>query len=140
MGEVIEIGSEVTRFKVGDIALTHCNGQPDDHGYPLRIWAYDQPDSVGWYGEEAVVEDWQLVKAPLDCGLNLWEIGALPLRAPTAYHMWRRGEGIFRVKVGDERLATMNVMRFGGGVSERRAASSARLGGAPSPEHPDQIL
>ena len=34
--------------------------------------------------------------APLDCGLNLWEIGALPLRAPTAYHLWRRAEGLVR--------------------------------------------
>ena len=30
------------------------------------------------------------IHAPLDCGLNLWEIAALPLRAPTAYHLWRR--------------------------------------------------
>lgn len=118
VGEVIEIGRDVTRFEIGDIAITHCNGEPDEYGYPNRIWAYDQPESVGWYGEECVVGDWQLVKAPLDCGLNLWEIGALPLRAPTAYHLWRRAEGIFRVKVTDERLATMNVMGFGGGVSE----------------------
>jgi NADPH:quinone reductase-like Zn-dependent oxidoreductase len=118
VGEVTEIGADVTRFKVGDIVLTHCNGEPDAHGYPLRIWAYDQPDSVGWYGEEAVVGDWQLVHAPLDCGLNLWEIGALPLRAPTAYHLWRRAEGIFRVKLPQEQLSTMNVLAFGGGVSE----------------------
>ncbi len=118
VGEVTEVGPDVTRFKVGDIVLTHCNGEPDAHGYPLRIWAYDQPDSVGWYGEEAVLGDWQLVHAPLDCGLNLWEIGALPLRAPTAYHMWRRAEGIFRVKLPQEQLSTMNVLGFGGGVSE----------------------
>jgi crotonyl-CoA carboxylase/reductase len=118
VGEVVEVGSDVTRFKVGDIVLTHCNGEPDAYGFPLRIWAYDQPDSVGWYGEEAVVGDWQLVHAPLDCGLNLWEMGALPLRAPTAYHLWRRAEGIFRVKVPQENLATLNVLAFGGGVSE----------------------
>ena len=118
VGEVTEIGRDVTRFAVGDIALTHCNGEPDENGYPNRIWAYDQPESIGWYSEEAVLGDWQLVPAPLDCGLNLWEIAALPLRAPTAYHLWRRAEGIFRVKVPDERLATMNVMGFGGGVSE----------------------
>jgi NADPH:quinone reductase-like Zn-dependent oxidoreductase len=118
VGEVVEVGGEVTRFSVGDIVLTHCNGEPDAQGYPLRIWAYDQPDSVGWYAEEAVVGDWQVVHVPLDCGLNLWEIAALPLRAPTAYHLWRRGEGIFRLKVGDEQLATMNVLAFGGGVSE----------------------
>lgn len=118
LGEVVEVGPEVTKFKVGDIAITHCNGQPDEYGYPLRIWAYDAPDSIGWYGEEAVVGDWQLIHAPLDCGLNLWEIAALPLRAPTAYHLWRRAEGIFRVKVTREHCSEMTVLGFGGGVSE----------------------
>ena len=118
VGEIIEVGPDVTRFKIGDIVLTHCNGQADAYGYPLRIWAYDQPDSVGWYAEEAVVGDWQLVHAPLECGLNLWEIGALPLRAPTAYHLWRRAEGMLRVKLPQERLSTLNVLAFGGGVSE----------------------
>jgi len=118
LGEVTEVGPDVTKFKTGDIVITHCNGEPDAYGYPLRIWAYDQPDSVGWYAEDAVVGDWQLVHAPLDCGLNLWEIAALPLRAPTAYHMWRRAEGIFRVKLPNEQLSTMNVLAFGGGVSE----------------------
>jgi len=118
VGEVIAVGSAVTRFAVGDIALTHCNGDPDAYGYPLAIWAYDQPDSVGWYGEEAVVGEWQLVPAPLTCGLSLWEMAALPLRAPTAYHLWRRALGIFRLKVGREQLATLNVLSFGGGVGE----------------------
>ena len=118
VGEVIGVGGDVTSFKVGDVVLTHCNGEPDPYGYPLAIWAYDQPDSIGWYGEEAVVGDWQLVKAPLDCGLSLWEIAALPLRAPTAYHLWRRAHGIFRLKVRREQLARLNVLGFGGGVSE----------------------
>lgn len=118
VGEVVEVGRDVVRFKPGDVVLTHCNGEPDAHGYPLRIWAYDQPESVGWYAEEAVVGDWQIVPAPLACGLDLWEIAALPLRAPTAYHLWRRAEGMFRVKVSEERLATLNVLAFGGGVSE----------------------
>jgi NADPH:quinone reductase-like Zn-dependent oxidoreductase len=118
LGEVVEIGSEVTKFKVGDIAITHCNGEPDEFGFPLRIWAYDQPDSVGWYAEEAVVGEWQIIPAPLDCGLNLWEMAALPLRAPTAYHMWRRALGIYRLKVPRERQAVLNVMSFGGGVGE----------------------
>jgi len=118
VGEVVAVGEGVKKFKPGDIAITHCNGEPDIYGYPLRIWAYDQPESVGWYGEEAVVGEWQLVKAPLDCGLNLWEIAALPLRAPTAYHMWRRALGMFRLKVPRERRAVLNVLSFGGGVGE----------------------
>ena len=118
LGEVIQVGNEVERFKVGDIVITHCNGEPDKYGFPKRIWAYDQPDSIGWYSEEAVVGDWQIIHAPLDCGLNLWEIAALPLRAPTAYHMWRRALGIYRIKVPRERQAVLNVLSFGGGVGE----------------------
>ena len=118
VGEVTAVGEQVTRFKPGDIVVTHCNGEPDIYGYPLRIWAYDQPESIGWYGEEAVVGDWQVIPAPLSCGLNLWEIAALPLRAPTAYHLWRRGHDIFRLKIPREKLARLNVLGFGGGVSE----------------------
>jgi NADPH:quinone reductase-like Zn-dependent oxidoreductase len=118
VGEVIAAGAEVTRFKPGDIVVTHCNGEPDIYGFPMRIWAYDQPDSIGWYAEEAMVGDWQIIPAPLACGLNLWQIAALPLRAPTAYHLWRRGHDIFRIKVPREKLARLNVLGFGGGVSE----------------------
>jgi crotonyl-CoA carboxylase/reductase len=118
LGEVLQVGREVTRFEPGEIVITHCNGQPDKYGYPLRIWAYDQPDSIGWYAEEAVVGDWQIIPAPLRCGLNLWEIAALPLRAPTAYHLWRRALGMYRLKVSRERQAVLNVLSFGGGVGE----------------------
>ena len=118
MGEVLAVGDQVTKFKPGDIVITHCNGGPDKYGFPLRIWAYDAPDSIGWYAEEAVVEDWQLIHAPLDSGLSVWEIAALPLRAPTAYHMWRRALGIYRVKVPREYQAELNVLSFGGGVGE----------------------
>ena len=118
LGEVVAVGNDVTRFAPGDVVITHCNGDPDRFGFPLRIWAYDQPESIGWYAEDAVVEDWQLVAAPLGCGLNLWEMAALPLRAPTAYHMWRRALGIYRVKVARESQAVLNVLGFGGGVSE----------------------
>jgi crotonyl-CoA carboxylase/reductase len=118
MGEVLAVGDQVTKFKPGDIVITHCNGGPDRFGFPLRIWAYDAPDSIGWYGEEAVVGEWQLIHAPLDSGLTPWEIAALPLRAPTAYHMWRRALGIYRVKVPREYQAELNVLSFGGGVGE----------------------
>jgi crotonyl-CoA carboxylase/reductase len=118
VGEVLAVGGEVKKFQPGDVVLTHCNGDPDRHGYPQRIWAYDTPDSVGWYAEEAVVGEWQIVPAPLQCGLTLWQIAALPLRAPTAYHMWRRALGIFRLKVSREQRAVLNVLGFGGGVSE----------------------
>ena len=38
VGEVVEVGGEVRDFAVGDIVVTHCNGEPDPYGYALRIW------------------------------------------------------------------------------------------------------
>jgi crotonyl-CoA carboxylase/reductase len=116
--EVLAVGANVTKFKRGDVVITHCNGGPDEYGFPTRIWAYDAENSVGWYAKEAVAGEWQLIQAPLGCGLSLWEIAALPLRAPTAYHLWRRAIGIYRLKVPYERRALVNVLGFGGGVSE----------------------
>jgi hypothetical protein len=49
VAEVLAVGEGVTKFKAGDIVVTHANGEPDEFGFPLRIWAYDQPDSIGWY-------------------------------------------------------------------------------------------
>jgi len=45
-------------------------------------------------------------------------MAALPLRATTAYHLWRRGVEIYRVKVPRRQRAVLNVMSFGGGVGE----------------------
>jgi crotonyl-CoA carboxylase/reductase len=134
VGEVIGVGSEVTRFQPGDVVVTHCNGEPDIYGYPLRIWAYDQPDSIGWYGKEAVVGDWQVIPAPLECGLNLWEIAALPLRAPTAYHLWRRAMGIFRIKVTRRQRGTARSSARGArrGASTWRSWESSRSTSASS--------
>jgi NADPH:quinone reductase-like Zn-dependent oxidoreductase len=118
VGEVLAVGDDVADFKPGDIVVTNANGDPDRFGYPNTIWAYDTPDSIGWYAEEAVVAEWQVHQAPLDCGLSLWEMAALPLRASTAYHLWRRGVDIHRVKVTRRQHARLNVMSFGGGVGE----------------------
>lgn len=115
---VLEVGTQVARFKPGDIAISHCNGGPDRFGFPNRIWGYDAEDSVGWYAKHAVVGEWQLIPAPLSCGLSIEEITALPLRAPTAYYMWKRALAVLRSGIPEEALPKLNVLTFGGGVSE----------------------
>jgi len=117
-GEVVAVGGDVQRFRTGDVVLSCANPENDPFGYPLRAWAYDQPNSLGCYAEEIVVSERQLAPAPLECGLTLWQLAAAPLRAASAHHLWRRGEAIFRAKVPREKLARLNVLAFGGGVSE----------------------
>src|SRR5438874_793898 len=55
---------------------------------------------------------------PRDVHLRILAVSAEHNIAPAAYHMWRRALGIYRIKVPRERLATLNVLGFGGGVSE----------------------
>src|SRR5438067_11761999 len=44
VGEVVDVGPAVTDFKSGDSVITHCNGAPDELGFPLRIRAYGRPE------------------------------------------------------------------------------------------------
>jgi len=117
-GEVLETGAAVSAFRPGDIVISGGTSNLDPYGFPLRIPGYDQPRSYGCYAEETLVDERELRAAPLDCGLDLWQITAAPLRAATAFHLWRRGEALFRAKVPKEKLARLNVLAFGGGTSE----------------------
>ena len=102
----------VTKFQPGDIVITHCNGGPDEYGFPTRIWAYDADDSIGWYAKEAVVGDWQVIRAPLDCGLSLWEIAA---------HAAARADRVPPVAARARHLSAQGALR------EARAPERARL-------------
>src|SRR5437763_8436728 len=118
VGEVLEVGAEVSGLRPGDVVVTHCNGEPDQFGFPLRIWAYDQPESVGWYAEEAVVGDWQVIPATLASGLTLWEMAALPLRAQTDYHMLGRALCIYLLKLPHVWQAAIKMLRLRGVASD----------------------
>ena len=118
VAEVAECGDAVSLVNEGDIVMPGDNLTHDRYGFPLRAWAYDEPDSVGCFAQEVVLPEVQLRRVPLDCGLNLWELAALPVKGPSAYHLWRRGIDLFRAKVPRERISALNVLGFGGGVSE----------------------
>jgi len=113
----MEVGAAVDDLAAGDVVVPAGTTCFDAVGLPARTWGFDDPRR-GCYATEVVLPRAMLCPAPLDCGLNLWQIAVLPLRAGNAYHLWRRGHGMFRVKVSQDRLAFINVLTFGGGVSE----------------------
>jgi NADPH:quinone reductase-like Zn-dependent oxidoreductase len=115
---VIAVGDAVQAVQGRRRRVTHCNGEPDTTATRCGIWAYDQPESIGWYGEEAVVGDWQIIPRRSRAASTSGRSRRLPLRAPTAYHLWRRALGIYRIKVGRGQRSVLNVLGFGGGVSE----------------------
>jgi len=118
IAEVLEVGSRVRDHRPGDIVLSAGTRSTDRFGYPVRIPGYDQPDSWGCYAEESLFHEEELIRAPLDCGMDLYQLAATPLRASTAHHLWRRAHNLFRAKVPAEKLVRLNVLAFGGGTSE----------------------
>ncbi len=92
-GIVWAVGSKVTRWKVGDEVVVHCNQDDGDDeecngGDPMfspsqRIWGYETPD--GSFAQFARVQDRQLMKRPLH--LTWEESACYTLTLATAYRM-----------------------------------------------------
>lgn len=92
-GVVYAVGSKVTRWKVGDEVVVHCNQDDGDDeecngGDPMfspsqRIWGYETPD--GSFAQFARVQDRQLMARPRH--LTWEESGCYTLTLATAYRM-----------------------------------------------------
>lgn len=92
-GVVYAIGSKVTRFKVGDEVVVHCNQDDGDDeecngGDPMfspsqRIWGYETPD--GSFAQFCRVQDRQLMPRPKH--LTWEESACYTLTLATAYRM-----------------------------------------------------
>ncbi|MEH6403504.1 MAG: crotonyl-CoA carboxylase/reductase [Sneathiella sp.] len=92
-GIVYAVGNKVTRFKVGDEIVVHCNQDDGDDeecngGDPMfspsqRIWGYETPD--GSFAQFARVQDRQLMSRPKH--LTWEESACYTLTLATAYRM-----------------------------------------------------
>lgn len=92
-GVVYAVGSKVTRFKVGEEVVVHCNQDDGDDeecngGDPMfspsqRIWGYETPD--GSFAQFCRVQDRQLMPRPKH--LTWEESACYTLTLATAYRM-----------------------------------------------------
>ena len=128
VGEIIEVASDVTSVKVGDIVMTHCNGEPGNYGFPNRIMGYDQLGVPGWYGQQPVIDAWRLLHVPENTGLTVEEIAALTLRGPTAGHLYRRAVAVHAAVLGAAK-GRLKVFSAGGGGTAELFLQLAKIDG-----------
>jgi NADPH:quinone reductase-like Zn-dependent oxidoreductase len=114
---VIKIGAAVTTVKENDVCLVFCNGVWDELGYPIKIYAYDAPGTVGLLAKQTKLHERQLIRIPENSRHSLQQWAAFSLRYITAWANWKVAYGIWRVQVSEEERAAPFVWGWGGGVT-----------------------
>ncbi len=109
-------GDAVTTVAEGDHAILFCNGDPDDYGYPEKIFAYDTPASIGMLAKATKLHQRQLIPIPADSAYSLQQWAAFSLRYVTAWSNWELAYGTLRLLLDQDELPTPRVWGWGGGV------------------------
>jgi NADPH:quinone reductase-like Zn-dependent oxidoreductase len=134
-------GRDVTTVRPGDLGIVFCNGQPDDYGYPVSIFGYDAPGSVGVLAKRTVLHQRQIIPVPPQTRLSLTQWAGFSLRYVTAWANWRVAWGSFRVQMPEVDPADVHVWAWGGGVglAELELAKAAGCQTAMLTSQPSRI-
>ena len=114
---VLEVGSAVTHIAPDDVGIVFCNGVADKYGYPVTIFGYDAPGTVGVLAAKTILRESQIIPIPPSSPLSLEQWAAFSLRYITAWANWRVAWGCFRVQMPDVDPADVYVWAWGGGVA-----------------------
>jgi len=131
-GVVEVVQAETTSgLRPGDRCLVFCNGEPDAHGYPRRIYGYDARRTIGVLARQTKLKNRQLIKLPADSSISLEQWAGFSLRYVTAWANWRVALGCWRAQMDDSPAAQAAVLSWGGGVGLAEL-TLARLAGHPA--------
>lgn len=118
-------------LRLGDRCLVFCNGEPDIHGYPRRIYGYDAPGTIGVLARQSKLKTRQLIKLPENSSISLEQWAGFSLRYITAWANWRVAVGCWRAQMDDCPASRAPVLSWGGGVALAEL-SLARMAGHPT--------
>jgi len=86
---VLRCGPRVKSVQPNDECIVFCNGEWDAEGYPIKIYAYDAPGSIGVLARKTKLHERQLIRIPEDSRHSLGQWAAFSLRYITAWANWR---------------------------------------------------
>lgn len=114
---VLEVGSAVTQIAPNDFGIVFCNGVADKYGYPMTIFGYDTPGTIGVLAAKTILRESQIIPIPPSSPLSLEQWAAFSLRYITAWANWRVAWGCFRAQMPDVDPGDVYVWAWGGGVA-----------------------
>ena len=126
--EIVEVGAEVTTVRPGQHAIVFCCGSTDRFGFPETIMAYDAARTMGCLSTLMKGTQFQFIPIPADTRYSLERWAAFSLRYITAWSNWEMAHGVYRLAVGADEVAAMNVWGWGGGVTLAELDLARRFG------------
>ena len=114
---VLRVGERVKTVKEGDLAILFCNGVWDKWGYPIKIFGYDAPNTIGLLAKRTVLHQFQVIPVPENTRFSLKQWAAFSLRYITAWSNWQQAYGCWRIQMGVEDCPSPYVWGWGGGVT-----------------------
>jgi len=116
---VLKPGKAVKTVKEGDLCIVFCSGVWDEAGYPLKILAYDAPNTMGLLAKRIKLHEKQVIRIPRHTRHSHEQWAAFSLRYITAWANWGMAYGCWLLLMGNDRDtdAAPFVWGWGGGVS-----------------------
>lgn len=114
---VVDVGSAVSKVARHELGIVFCNGAADTHGYPITIFGYDAPGTIGVLALRTILHETNIIPIPLSSPLSLEQWAAFSLRYITAWSNWRVAWGCFRVQMPHVDPEDVHVWAWGGGVA-----------------------
>ena len=114
---VRRVGAAVTTCAPGDLCVVFPNAVADRHGYMVKAYAYDAPDTVGLLARTTKMPGSTLIPIPAGSRFSLRRWAAFSLRYITAWANWRVAHACWRSQLTEADMAAPYVWAWGGGVA-----------------------
>ncbi len=125
---ILEKGKNVNTCKEGDVCIVFCVGIIDKRGYPIRIMAYDAPNTMGVLSKVAKMPGHSVIPIPENSRYSLPQWAAFSLRYVTAWSNWKMAFETWKIQAGNFNPAEEYVLGWGGGVSYATALLAKHAG------------
>jgi NADPH:quinone reductase-like Zn-dependent oxidoreductase len=103
-------------------------GNSDPHGYPLRIFGYDQPGTVGLLAKKTKLRQDQLIPVPDQTRYRLTQWAASSVRMACAWDNWKVAWACWCSQMSDTQFPSPHVWAWGGGVALAELLLAKRRG------------
>ncbi|MBV7331444.1 zinc-binding dehydrogenase [Chloroflexi bacterium TSY] len=113
---IVKVGSDVTTTKEGEYCIVFPTATTDAHGYPLTIYGYDAPGTIGVLAKCTKLHEKNVIPVPASSPHSLAQWAAFSLRYITAWSNWQVAYRCWQAQMGHVKSKDTYVAAWGGGV------------------------